>query len=112
MDSSEQYNPRRGSTKADPTLFGSPSSSSTTDASLADNAEYLHAKNADDINQTSSGSEYPENHLDDEDMGPTATRMTSTVSIAEQLPLWRELLFVTVICLAQLFTREWHSQLP
>ncbi|KAH6661150.1 major facilitator superfamily domain-containing protein [Truncatella angustata] len=36
--------------------------------------------------------------------------MTSTVSIAEQLPLHRELLFVTVICLAQLYTQAGLGQ--
>lgn len=31
----------------------------------------------------------------------------SAASIAETLPLYREVLFVAVICCGQLFTREW-----
>ncbi|KAI0127744.1 major facilitator superfamily domain-containing protein [Xylariales sp. AK1849] len=47
---------------------------------------------------------------EDEDVGHRATRMSSAVSIAETLPLHREILFVTVICLAQLFTQAGLGQ--
>lgn len=49
-------------------------------------------------------------YANDEDLGGIATRVTSTVSIAETLPLYRELLFVTVICMAQLFTQAGLGQ--
>ncbi|KAH8653491.1 major facilitator superfamily domain-containing protein [Xylariales sp. PMI_506] len=42
--------------------------------------------------------------------GNEATRVQSTVSIAESLPLYREILFVMVICLAQLFTQAGLGQ--
>lgn len=46
--------------------------------------------------------------IEDEELGHMATRRSSMVSVAETLPLHRELLFVAIICLAQLFTRESH----
>lgn len=44
-----------------------------------------------------------------EDLGDPEglTRTKSGRSIAETLPLYREILFVAVICLGQLYTRKW-----
>jgi hypothetical protein len=81
---------------------------STIETQLAEDDGQLHRKDEDsvDAETSSEGSLEDDAAADDEDMGHAATRMTSTTSIAETLPLYRELLFVTVICLAQLFTRE------
>lgn len=79
---------------------------STSEKSDADNSEGLYSKFEDDIDQEMSRSESTEDETDDADMGAAATRRNSTVSVAEQLPLFREILFVMVICLAQLYTRK------
>lgn len=80
--------------------------SSNTEPPVADNAGHLSSKEENGLDRETSRSEQPEDDMEDDEVGHTATRMTSTVSIAEQLPLYREILFVTVICLAQLYTRE------
>lgn len=53
----------------------------------------------------------PSSELDDDDSPQDALeRSKSTRSIAETLPWYRELLFVAVICLGQLFTRKSSQQ--
>lgn len=47
--------------------------------------------------------------LDDSDDPEALERSKSTRSIADTLPWYRELLFVAVICLGQLFTRKSHT---
>jgi hypothetical protein len=48
------------------------------------------------------------NEEEGETRAPNLTKTTSTISIAETLPLHHEILFIFVICLAQVFTREYH----
>lgn len=80
--------------------------SSHTDISLSDQTDHVNSKDEDSQNREMSPTEQLDDDIEDDELGNTATRMTSTVSIAEQLPLYREILFVTVLCLAQLFTRK------
>lgn len=49
--------------------------------------------------------------IEDEDAdSESMRRIESAVSIAETLPLYQEILFVFVICLAQLFTRKYLAK--
>lgn len=60
------------------------------------------------------GASTPQSDSDDRDEPEIqALAKTKTAqSIAETLPWYRELLFVALVCLAQLYTREFPSSLP
>ncbi|KAK9419197.1 hypothetical protein SUNI508_01174 [Seiridium unicorne] len=111
MDSSHQHSSaatlNNGKT---PEISRPPSSTAETPA--VEDADRLSSKDENGLDRDMSRSTTPdeEEDVEDADMGHTATRMTSTTSIAETLPLHREILFVTVICLAQLFTQAGLGQ--
>ncbi|KAK6062978.1 major facilitator superfamily transporter [Seiridium cupressi] len=112
MDSSHQHSSaatlNNGTT---PEISRGPSSTAETPA--VEDADRLSSKDENGLDRDMSRSTTPDNEEDDvedADMGHTATRMNSTTSIAETLPLHRELLFVTVICLAQLLTQAGLGQ--
>ncbi|KAI1861124.1 hypothetical protein JX265_009743 [Neoarthrinium moseri] len=85
--------------------------SSNADTSVAYPIDRVRSKEENGFDHDGSHPEHPEDEeMEDDDLGPTATRMNSTVSIAETLPLYREIMFVTVICLAQLFTQAGLGQ--
>jgi hypothetical protein len=90
----------------EPSLSRSPSSTAETRVPAGHGADRLSSKDGDHDDENDLDREDDDDGHGDHELGGTPTRVTSTVSIAETLPLYRELLFVTVICLAQLFTRE------
>lgn len=67
----------------------------------------IFSKSQESDGDATPGEDGPPSDLDGGEEDPEALNRTkSTRSVAETLPWYRELLFVAVICLAQLFTRE------
>lgn len=64
-----------------------------------------------DVEMPAGALSRPSSEADDDDSPQDALeRSKSTRSIAETMPWYRELLFVAVICLGQLYTRESSQQ--
>lgn len=83
-----------------------PSTSNGEDTAISDN-ERLPPKGDSDTDGPAVRTDDDEDEdQTDNDVGHEATRVKSTASIAEAMPLWREVIFVATICLGQLYTRK------